>query len=116
NVGSSALNISSMATTTHFAQTNDCGASVGAGMSCTVKVVFTPGAVGTFTGTLTIADSSPDSPQIVPLAGEGVAIFGPAVHSAVATEQTVTAPAPTGPNSVGTRVVHFVDATRADPF
>jgi predicted dienelactone hydrolase len=116
NVGSSALNISSVATTTHFTQTNDCGASVGAGMSCTVKVVFTPGAVGTFTGTLTIADSSPDSSQTVPLAGEGVAIIGPAVHAAVATEQTVAAPAPTGPNSVGTRVVHFVDATRADPF
>lgn len=116
NVGSSALNISSMVTTTHFTQTNDCGTSVGAGMSCTVKVVFTPGAVGTFTGTLTIADSSSDSPQIVPLAGEGVAIFGPVIHAAVAVKQSVTAPATTGPMTVGTRVAHFADSSRKDPF
>jgi predicted dienelactone hydrolase len=116
NVGSSALNISSMVTTTHFIQTNDCGTSVGAGMSCTVKVVFTPGAVGTFTGTLTLADSSADSPQVVPLSGEGVAVLGPVVQAAVAAKQALAAPAPTGPNSVGARVVHFVDAMRADPF
>jgi len=116
NVGSSALNISSMVATTHFTQTNDCGTSVGAGMNCTVKVIFTPGAVGVFTGTLAINDSSSDSPQVVPLSGEGVAILGHSVHAAVAAEQTVAAPAPTGPNTVGTRVAHFVDSTREDPF
>ena len=42
NVGSSALNISGMVTTVHFAQTNDCGVSVAAGISCTVTVKFTP--------------------------------------------------------------------------
>jgi predicted dienelactone hydrolase len=116
NVGSSALNISSMVATTHFTQTNDCGTSVGAGMDCTVKVIFTPGAVGVFTGTLAINDSSSDSPQVVPLSGEGVAILGHSVHAAVAAEQTVAAPAPTGPNTVGTRVAHFVDSTREDPL
>ena len=116
NVGSNSLNISSMVTTAHFAQTNDCGASVAAGVSCTVTVTFTPGGVGTFTGTLTITDGSADSPQVVPLSGQGTQGLGASVHSAVATEQTVTAPAPTGPNSVGTRVVHFVDSTREDPF
>jgi predicted dienelactone hydrolase len=116
NVGSSALNISSMVATTHFTQTNDCGTSVGAGMGCTVKVVFTPGAVGVFTGTLAINDSSSDSPQVVPLSGEGVSVLAPAVPAAVAAKQTLAAPAPTGPNSVGTRVMHFMDTTRADPF
>jgi len=38
------------------------------------------------------------------------------VPSAMAAEQTATAPAPTGPNRVGTRVAHFVDSTREDPF
>lgn len=116
NVGSNSLNISSMVATPHFAETNDCGASVAAGVSCTVTVTFTPGAVGTFTGTLTITDGSSDSPQVVPLSGEGTQGLGASVSSAVAAEQTATAPAPTGPNSVGTRVVHFVDSTREDPF
>ena len=116
NVGNSSLNISSMVTTTHFTQTNDCGSAVAPGHSCTVTVKFTPGAVGTFTGTLTISDGSTDSPQVVPLAGEGTSGFGPPVAAAVSTEQTVTAPAPTGPNSVGTRVAHFVDSTREDPL
>ena len=116
NVGSSALNISGMVTTVHFAQTNDCGASVAAGISCTVTVKFTPGAVGTFTGTLTISDSSPDSPQVVPLSGQGVAGLGSPVSAAIAAQQTVAAPAPTGPNRVGTQIAHFVDSTRVDPF
>jgi predicted dienelactone hydrolase len=116
NEGSSALNISGMVTTTHFSQTNDCGASVAAGISCTVTVKFTPGAIGTFTGTLAINDSSPDSPQVVPLSGQGVAIFGASVPAAIAAEQAVAAPAPTGPNRVGTRTAHFVDSTREDPF
>jgi predicted dienelactone hydrolase len=116
NTGSSALNISGMVTTTHFTQTNDCSASVGTGMGCTVTVIFTPGAIGTFTGTLTINDDSPDSPQIVPLSGEGVAHLGASVPAAVANQQTATVPTPTGPNTVGTRVVHFMDPTRKDPF
>lgn len=116
NVGSNSLNISSMVATVHFAQTNDCGASVAAGASCTITVTFTPGAVGTFTGTLTITDASVDSPQVVPLSGEGTQGLGASIPAVVAAEQAVTAPVPTGPNAVGTRVAHFVDSTREDPY
>src|SRR6202023_2888191 len=54
-----------------FSQTNTCGASVAAGGSCTVSVVFTPTATGSRTGTLTITDSASNSPQTVSLSGTG---------------------------------------------
>ena len=55
-----------------FAQTNDCGTSLAAGDSCDIMVVFTPTTTGTRTGTLTITDNAPGSPQVVPLRGGGV--------------------------------------------
>jgi len=111
NTGSSALSIAGLDTTTHYSQKNDCGTSVLGGMSCTISVVFTPGAVGTFPGTLTINDSSADSPQVVPLSGTGKAHLGP-----LAAQLKVSAPSTTGQDTIGTRVVALVDKTREDPF
>src|SRR6266850_1856641 len=116
NTGKTTLSISSMAATAHFSQMNDCGASVGAGLSCTITVTFTPGATGSFTGTLTISDSSADSPQVVYLSGTGTALIAASMSSALATEITAAAPSPTGPSDVGTRVVDLTDSTRDDPF
>jgi Abnormal spindle-like microcephaly-assoc'd, ASPM-SPD-2-Hydin len=56
-----------------FSETNNCGSSVGAGQSCQISVSFAPTTVGNFTGTLTVTDSAPGSPQTVPLTGKGVA-------------------------------------------
>jgi hypothetical protein len=72
NNQSVALNISSVAATGDFFQTNNCGSLVAAMASCTINVVFTPSATGTRTGTLTITDDAANSPQIATLTGTGV--------------------------------------------
>jgi len=73
NSGTAALTVSKISTTGNFTQTNNCGASVAAGSSCFISLIFTPTAAGTRTGTLTITDSSADSPQSTSLSGPGAA-------------------------------------------
>jgi Beta-propeller repeat/Abnormal spindle-like microcephaly-assoc'd, ASPM-SPD-2-Hydin len=88
NSGGFVLAISTITITGPFAETNTCGASLGAGASCTISVTFTPTAAGTSTGTLTITDDSTclgtqagtnplpcsTSPQMVPLTGTSVPV------------------------------------------
>jgi hypothetical protein len=69
NTGIDPLTITGLAITGDFTQTNTCGASVAAGASCTISVTFTPTAPGTRTGTVSITDNAPGSPQIVSLTG-----------------------------------------------
>jgi phosphodiesterase/alkaline phosphatase D-like protein len=75
NLGTTALSISSISiagtNSGDFSQTNTCGSSLARGASCTIGVKFKPTAVGTRTGTLTIRDSDPVSPQTVGLTGTG---------------------------------------------
>lgn len=76
-----ALNISSIGTTGDFAQTNNCGSSLAAGSNCTINVTFTPTALGTRSGSLTITDDAANNPQAATLIGTGVAsavTFSPA--------------------------------------
>ena len=78
NTGAIALTISSIAASGDFAQTNTCGTSVMAGASCTIDVSFKPTAKGARTGTLTITDNAPNSPQTVALTGTGTVVqFSP---------------------------------------
>jgi hypothetical protein len=67
-----ALNITSIAASGDFAQTNTCGTSLAAGASCTISVTFTPTATGSRTGTLTVSDDASNSPQSVSLTGAGI--------------------------------------------
>ena len=53
-----------------FSQTNNCGASLANGGSCTISVTFTPTAAGTRTAKLKISDNGGGSPQIVTLTGK----------------------------------------------
>ncbi|MBZ5665587.1 MAG: choice-of-anchor D domain-containing protein [Acidobacteriia bacterium] len=74
NTGSVALSISSITSSGDFAlaaSSKPCGSTLAAGKSCIIKVTFTPTAVGTRTGTLTLTDNSPSSPQTVALSGTG---------------------------------------------
>ena len=50
---------------------NNCGSSIGAGLACTIGVVFTPTTIGPQQGTLTINDSAFGSPSLVALSGTG---------------------------------------------
>lgn len=68
-----ALNISSIAVSASYAQTNNCGSSLAAGAGCTINVTFTPTSTGSKPGTLTITDDANTSPQTIALSGWGVA-------------------------------------------
>jgi hypothetical protein len=80
NSGSTTLNITSITESGDFTETNTCGTSVPAGMTCTITVTFKPTATGSRTGTISVSDDANGSPQAVPLTGTG-------------TDFTVTAPA-----------------------
>jgi hypothetical protein len=71
NNGDVALSISSIQTSAQFGATNGCTTSLAAGVGCTISVFFDPASAGTQTGTLTITDNAPDSPQTVQLSGTG---------------------------------------------
>ena len=74
NTGTTTLNISSIAASGDFVQKNDCGSSVPAGASCTIKVVFRPSTKGVQTGTVTITDDAANSPQTIALTGTGTVV------------------------------------------
>ena len=76
NTGNAALAISSIALSGDFNQSNSCGSGLLAGSSCNIYVSFAPTAAGNRTGALTITDSAPGSPHIVPVAGTGVSTVG----------------------------------------
>ena len=77
NSGSGALNITGISFTgtnpTQFAETNNCGATVAAGGSCTISVTFSPAATSAASASLSVADNAPGSPQTVALTGTGTA-------------------------------------------
>jgi sugar lactone lactonase YvrE len=56
-----------------FTETSNCPASVVPAASCTISVVFTPSAAGSFTASLAVADNASGSPQTVSLTGTGAA-------------------------------------------
>jgi hypothetical protein len=69
---SSALTFTSVSASTGFTVvSNSCGASIGAGATCTVGVTFSPTVTGPATGTLTFTDSALTSQQVVTLSGTG---------------------------------------------
>jgi len=72
NSGVSPVTISSITTSpSDFGSLNACGSSVVPGASCSVGVFFDPATSGARTGTLTITDSAPGSPQTLALTGMG---------------------------------------------
>ena len=76
NFGSTTLSITSITASGDFSQTHSCGSSVAPLASCTISVTFKPTQIGTRTGTLSIADNAPGSPQSVALSATGV-VSGP---------------------------------------
>jgi hypothetical protein len=71
NTGNATLNLSNIAATGNFAETNNCAASIALGASCQVQVTFTPTTGGALTGALTFTDNAADSPETVALTGSG---------------------------------------------
>ncbi|MFZ0200648.1 MAG: choice-of-anchor D domain-containing protein [Candidatus Sulfotelmatobacter sp.] len=71
NMGSSALAISSITASGDFAELDNCGTSVLAASSCTLSVTFTPTAVGTRLGSISIQDNAAGPPHVISLSGIG---------------------------------------------
>jgi hypothetical protein len=75
NTGLATLDISSISLAgtnpSDFALTNTCGPALAANASCQISVTFTPQALGTRSGTLTISDNTANTPQVVTLTGTG---------------------------------------------
>ena len=74
NTGNAMLRISKIAASWNFSQTNNCPSSVPPNGQCTINVTFAPHTRGTHTGTVTIKNNAPSSPQKVPLTGMGTAV------------------------------------------
>jgi FtsP/CotA-like multicopper oxidase with cupredoxin domain len=76
NSGTASLTISRIslagASANRFNQTNNCGASLAIGASCTINVTFSPQQARTaYSATLQISDNVPNSPQTATLTGTG---------------------------------------------
>jgi hypothetical protein len=71
NNGNATLNLTTIALTGDYAQTNDCPSALGVGSVCTFQITFTPTAGGARNGALTLTDNAPDSPESVTLTGSG---------------------------------------------
>ncbi|MGD0693506.1 MAG: choice-of-anchor D domain-containing protein [Terriglobia bacterium] len=100
NSGNATLNVTSIVASGDFAQTNNCPATIGPGANCTISVTFTPTAIGTRNGTVSVTDNAPGSPQVVTLTGVGAQpavtfspaslTFGPQPVGTTSAPQTVT--------------------------
>ncbi len=73
NNGSGPLALSTISASGDFAETNNCGVNLNAGLSCAINVTFTPTTFGARTGTLSITDNATGSPHTAALNGTGVA-------------------------------------------
>ena len=73
NKGNRAVAIQNIAGPTDFAATSACPANLGAGLSCSIGVVFTPSVMGPRGGLLVITNDGGGSPDSIVLSGVGVA-------------------------------------------
>ena len=122
NTGAAAIAFTSFVTTDQFSQSNNCGPTLAAGASCIVNLMFVPTAVGVQTGSLTITDSSTQSPEVITLSGTAVAaqlarpqvlLMAPATasNSQPITLSATVKPVPAGAIPSGT-VTFFNDTTQ----
>ena len=84
NVGSAALNITSITASGDFQQTNTCGTSVAGGAgTCTIQITFTPTSVGLQTDQITITDNVRGGTvtQAITVTGNGVLTGGSLLFS-----------------------------------
>jgi hypothetical protein len=98
NMGSSTLTIGSISANGDFAETDNCGTSVPASGSCSLSVTFTPTAVGSRTGSISIQDDAAGSPHLLSLSGTAsgpVVVLTPASLTFASTQLGATSSAQT---------------------
>jgi hypothetical protein len=84
NFGEAPLDISNIAASADFSQTDNCGSTLQAGSNCTIGVIYSPTVTGTKIGTVTITDNAFTGTQTVALSGTGTAPIGGIVPAALA--------------------------------
>ncbi len=72
NTGTAVVKFKSITVSAQFTLSQNCGAGLKVGGSCTLTVSFAPTATGTITGKVTVADSATGSPQTASLTGTGI--------------------------------------------
>jgi hypothetical protein len=91
NSGGKPLNLTQIAASGDFSETNDCNMSL-AKSSCQISVIFKPTAIGSQTGAVTITDNALGNRQMVPLSGVGIAPdFSIGTAAGSPTSQTISA-------------------------
>ena len=88
NTGTSALDITGIAASGDFGETNTCNTSLAVGSNCQISVTFKPSATGSLAGAITITDNGSGSPQKVGLSGTGA---GFAISAAAPSPASVSA-------------------------
>ncbi len=77
NTGGALLTLSSITASGDFAVTNNCGAGLAPGGTCSLSVVFTPSVLGARSGAISIGSNAAGSPHSVSLSGAGIASTRP---------------------------------------
>src|SRR5262249_28276814 len=70
--GDDIMALAGITTSGDFAQSNTCSATLAAGASCSVSITFAPTASGARSGSVDIADNTPEAPHKVLLGGMGL--------------------------------------------
>ena len=115
NSGSTTINVTGVAASANFAQTNTCMPSIAAGAKCTVTISFAPSTTGTLTGSVVLTDSDMTGTQTISLSGTGAAVTSStaltASSNSVLAGTNVTFTATVTGNSTGTPtgMVNFLD-------
>ncbi len=92
NTGNIPLQITSIATSTDYAQTNNCGISLAPNAICSLSVTFRPSAVGNRSGQISFATNSIGGISAISVSGTGAGSdFAVAVASGASSSATVTA-------------------------
>jgi hypothetical protein len=73
NKGPGVLTVTKVGASAPFSQTNTC-TTVNPGASCAITVTFKPKTIGSLTGSVSVTDNAPGSPQKVTLTGTGTYI------------------------------------------
>jgi len=98
NTGDSNLTLNGLSVTGDFSKSSNCTSTLAPAATCTISAKFTPTASGTRTGTLSITDDAPGSPQTISLTGTGTVVslsptslnFGSVKVGTSSTPQTIT--------------------------
>jgi Abnormal spindle-like microcephaly-assoc'd, ASPM-SPD-2-Hydin len=109
---STAVSFTSITTSGNFSvasRTCSLETALAAGANCVIKVGFTPTAVGTNAGTLTLVDSASNSPQTVALKGVGTEVSLSPTSVNFGTQLLNATPAPTAVvlNNAGTTALNI---------